>query len=700
MNHVHAIVRQIVRFGAVCALACATSASYGQAGGGAGGDGSVQPSAHGTVTLAVQDTDLGQVLEMLAIQFQKNIITSRNVSATINANLFDVTLDEALHAILEVNGFGYRTEGNFIYIYTLSELDEIEARKRRRESRTFELDHISARDAREMVEPLLSEGGRVAARGEVSAGFAPSESDGGADNYAFTTRLVVNDYPEILEAIAALIVEVDTAPRQVLVEATILQSNLNEDNAFGIDFGAISSLNFTDLSNPLAAVSNLLAGNDSGADVPATSGTGFKPGDNRAFGLQSTVGNTPGAGGLKVGVIRSDVSVFLRLLDEVTNNTVLARPKVMCLNRQRAEIVVGTQLGQITTTVTETSRTQSIEYVETGITLRFRPFIAQNGMIRMELTPTVTDGFDRDVLVDGGTTTVIDKFENRLTTNVRVRDGETMVLGGLYRERNQTQRRQVPVLGDIPFLGAAFRGHDDVVRRDEIIFMITPTIIKDDLLWSIGRETLNYTDRVLLGSRRGLLPFSRERQTAGHNTRAYEAFERGDVDRATYHLNNSLRLNPAQPEMAKFRQRLLGQTDKQYERSLMERILRDELSQDADRRSHGFAAPTRFSPQSLPAPSRGEVVASASSVTAEGEAGAGVAAPSVNENGEAVSETEGSNPAANATRSARAEREAFTNRFIYEYFAAAGLSEFFPFEMEKEVSQTADVPATREFPQD
>jgi len=685
MNKTRTIVGHFLRLGAVCAIACATSVANGQAG---GGNGAAQPSGHGTVTLAVQDTDLGQVLEMLAIQFQKNIITSRNVSATINANLFDVTLDEALHAILEVNGFGFRSEGNFIYIYTQTELDEIEARKRRRESRTFELDHVAARDAREMIEPLLSEGGQAVARGEVAAGFAPGASDGGADSYAFTTRLVVNDYPEILEAIAALIAEVDTAPRQVLVEATILQSSLNEDNAFGIDFGAISSLNFTDLSNPLAAVSNLLTGNDSGADVPATGSSGFKPGDNRAFGLQSTVGNTAASGGLKVGVIRSDVSVFLRLLDEVTNNTVLARPKVMCLNRQRAEIVVGTQLGQITTTVTETSRTQSIEYVETGISLRFRPFIAQNGMIRMELTPTVVDGFDRDVLVDGGTTTVIDKFENRLTTNVRVRDGETLVLGGLYRERNQTQRRQVPVLGDIPFLGAAFRGHDDVVRRDEIIFMITPTIVKDDLLWSIGRETMNYTDRVLLGSRRGLLPFSRERQTAGHNTRAFEAFERGDIESASYHLNNSLRLNPAQPEMTKFRQRLLGESSKHYERSMMERVLRGELDAEADRRSHGFSTPSRFSPQSLPTrPSGMETgVASAAATSAQ--------MPKA----KVITKT----PVASAPDASRgqAERQAFTNRFIYEYFAAAGLAEFYPFPMEGETTQTADAPAAREFPED
>jgi type IV pilus assembly protein PilQ len=232
-----------------------------------------------------------------------------------------VTFYEALDSVLRVNGFGYIEEGNFIYIYTLAELAEIERANRRTESRIFELEHLSAVDAREFVEPLLSPDGKISARGEVQQGFRPDLQNGGADDYAFTAKVVVNDYPDNINAIAALLAELDTPPQQVLVEATILQTALNEDNAFGIDFSLIADVNFNIFNNPLSVVEDLLSG--SGRDktvIPQTDDDGNIPVTRRLTEIpfvkppqqpwpgQSTVGNTPGPGGLKVGVVRDDFS--------------------------------------------------------------------------------------------------------------------------------------------------------------------------------------------------------------------------------------------------------------------------------------------------------------------------------------------------------------------------------------------------------
>jgi hypothetical protein len=127
----------------VCALCTALAFTALPATAALGGDTrngkDVSVTDYGTVDLAVQDTDLAQVLQMLSIQSKKNIITSRSVSATVSANLFDVTFHEALDSILRVNGYGYIEEGNFIYIYTQSELEEIERSKRRTDWRIFEL---------------------------------------------------------------------------------------------------------------------------------------------------------------------------------------------------------------------------------------------------------------------------------------------------------------------------------------------------------------------------------------------------------------------------------------------------------------------------------------------------------------------------------------------------------------------------------
>src|SRR5690606_36116027 len=132
---------------------------------------------------------------------RKNIITSKNVSATVTANLYDVTFYEALDSILTVNGFGYEEQGNFIYVYTKEELEARRKANRKTETRIFEVDYLSAQDANEFVSSLLSEEGKSSFRGEVPSGIKPDVGDVGADSYAFAAKVVVTDYPENLEKI-------------------------------------------------------------------------------------------------------------------------------------------------------------------------------------------------------------------------------------------------------------------------------------------------------------------------------------------------------------------------------------------------------------------------------------------------------------------------------------------------------------------
>jgi len=650
---------------AACTMLAATTV-HAQDGGDASGN--VKANDFGTVTISVQDTDLAQVLEMLSIQTKKNIIASKNVSATISANLYDVTFYECMDAILKVNGYDYVEEGNFIYVYTQSELAEIEKAKRRRQSRTFELNYLSAVDASEFIAPLLSEEGSAKARGEVEANFAIAAGNGGADGYAFTARVVVNDYPENLDSISALLTEIDTPPHQVLVEATILQTALDEANAFGVDFSTIGSIDFTNLTNPLSVVGNLLSGSESGPDEAATRSDGFEPGDNRAFGATSSVGNASGPGGFKLGVLRDDISIFIRLLDQVSDTVVLARPKIMCLNRQRAQVLVGAKVGYLSTTATETTSTQSVEFLNTGIQLQLRPFIASNGDVRMELRPSVSEAQLRNTTdANGIAVTIPDELTNEVTTNVRVHDGQTLVLGGLFKESTTATRRQVPILGDLPVIGYLARGHEDTIARDEIIFMITPTIVQDEKLYEVGQETLSYVDRVQLGIREGLLPFGRSKITERHNQAAMEAYEQGHLDEAMYHLNNSLRLNSSQPEMVKFRQKVTGVRETPHERSVMERAFRRELG-DALKASHREAS-AAFSGDGWYVPVTNTAFTAGASTWASNTSG-----DWTSDTTQAASTFQ--NEGFTTTSS---ERQAFVDRFIHEYFTAAGLSEYSPF---------------------
>jgi len=515
----------------------------------------------GTVDLVVNETEVVQVLEMLAIQSRKNIIASNNVTGAVSANLYDVTFNEALDAVLRVNGFGYIEEGNFVYVYTLEELDTIEKARRKTESRIYKLQYLSAVDANEFAKPLLSDEGKAAFRGDVEAGFQPSLKDGGGDSYAWSSKLVINDYPENLETIAKLLTELDTPPTQVIVEATVVQTKVTEDNEFGVDFTALSNIQIGGIvGGPLAAAQDVITG-------------AF--GDTNIEGVSSGVGRTDSSafsGGLKAGIIKDHVGAFLKVLDQVVDTTVLARPRITCLNRQRAEVLIGTRIGYLSSTQTDTSTTQTVEFLDTGIQLVFRPFISPDGMIRLELHPNVSSATLRP---DGGQS-VPDEITQQIMTNIRCRSGETIILGGLFRETTRISRNQVPFLGDIPIIGNAFRGQDDTIEKEEIIFLLTPTIIPDERLWEAGRDSLEIVESVRVGARAGLLPFSRAQITANYNRDALNAYRVGDLDNALYWSNLSLRSTHGQPEMIRLRERITNEQESVWERDLIRELLQRE----------------------------------------------------------------------------------------------------------------------------
>lgn len=198
--------------------------------------GAVDVSEYDLVDLHVNSEDLGNILQLLSIQSQRNIISSNNVQATVTADLYGVTFYEALDSILHVNGYGYVEKGNFIYVYTSEELAEFEALSRAPITRVITLDYLNAIDAGEFAKLLLSENGSITTNAQTEAFTITDGVPSGADNYANTATIVVHDFEENIEEIASLISELDTKPAQILVEATILQTSLNEANAFGMDF--------------------------------------------------------------------------------------------------------------------------------------------------------------------------------------------------------------------------------------------------------------------------------------------------------------------------------------------------------------------------------------------------------------------------------------------------------------------------------
>ncbi|MCC7146607.1 MAG: hypothetical protein IT443_09190 [Phycisphaeraceae bacterium] len=499
----------------------------------------VSVSPFGQIDLHVKDVDLSKVLQMLSIQAQRNIVASRNVAGKVTADLYGVDFYDGLDAILHPNGFGYQEKGNFIYVYTQQELAAIQDAERELTTKVTRLSYITAVDASTFVSPLLSQAGSIAVSGAAAAGFEASSGDGGANSFAHADTLVIRDYPENVDQILAVLKELDIRPKQIMVEATVLEAKLTELNALGVDLTVMADFKAADFADPLNVVDELISG---------------AVGGNGGAGSTNVGDSDSGKSGIKVGIVNDDFSVFIQALDQVTDATVLANPKLLVLNRQRAKLLVGERLGYVSTTQNENTTTQTVEFLDVGTSLSVRPFVGDDDFIRMEIKPAISTGNIDDVagfVIPTQTT-------EELTTNVMVRSGQTVVLGGLFKESTTVIRKQVPFLGDVPILGAAFRGQDDNNVRNEYIFLVTPTIVKDQALYAGGDRAKQSVDLAVLGARENLLPWSRSKMQAGHIRDAMKYMDEGNRQRAMWSVDMALSLDPNSFEAQRLKAELGG----------------------------------------------------------------------------------------------------------------------------------------------
>ena len=521
--------------------------------------------------LHVRGVDLRQVLQMLSTQNKINIITTKDVSGTVTVDLYNVTFTEALEAVLKSAGLVYVRKGNFVYVYTPKQLAEIRAAERELAVKVFKLNYITAKDAHDLIKPAMSDEGSVQTTPDAVTGIPSATDSAGGNALATEDILVVKDYHENLEKVTAILRRIDVRPQQVLIEATILRATLDENNALGIDFNALAGIDFRTMGYASTDLTDLTPGAVPNAQLD-------RPRAN--FRTDFAAGVDPG--GISIGFVYNQFRVLLRALESITDVVVLANPKLLIMNKQRGEILVGRKDGYLTTTVTETVATQTVEFLETGTQLYVRPYISTDGYVRLEIHPELSDGgLTADLLPTELTT--------ECTSNVLVKDGHTIVIGGLFRENTTSRRAQVPGLGNIPIAGALFRNRSDETIREEVIILITPHIIKHPVDEAVAEQYKDDIDRVRLGLRREMMWFGRSRLAQTQMRWARHHIARGNHSRALWDLNMTLSLEPRMSEAIRLRERLTKEAvwanEPRYSdaRYVIQRMIMAEIGQPAEK---------------------------------------------------------------------------------------------------------------------
>ena len=466
----------------------------------------IQFDRNGMVTMHVNELDVRQLLELLSRRSGLNILVSPKVSGTITANFENTSVDQVLKAVIKLAGLVEKKEGTIHYLYTKGEIeDDAEVLKREKiMTRVYRLNYVRSDELLRMIRPFLSvdvgqkrvavtpsyrfgigesatfvSGGAGAAT--ASGGGASTANTGGPTNQGASgggatvggyqpptggnsssdnDLLIVQDYESNLAIIDQIIKRVDTRPVQVLIEAVIISVDLERARELGVNFALVDNL-----GTALGTI---------GSGTSLNNNVGFNPTQllttaGKIAGLATDpTGLASAVNGAKFGFVANNVTGFIQALETIGSTKILASPRILVLNKQRAEIQLGTRLGFQTFSQNFTSTIQQVQFLNTGTLLRIRPFISQDGMIRMEIHPERSSG------------TVTNNIPNQqtaeLTTNVMVPDGATLVIGGLMEDEDDYSIQGLPGLSRMPALGFLFGFRQKNEGRRELVVLLTPHI--------------------------------------------------------------------------------------------------------------------------------------------------------------------------------------------------------------------------------
>ena len=412
-------------------------------------------SGEALVSVDFKDADIRQVLRIIALKSGVDIVAGSDVEGLVTIKLTNVPWEQALDIILRTYGFTYERKGTIVRVATLEAIE-----KEPLATEVFPLDYAKAKEVPDVIKEMLSDRGRVK--------FDER-----------TNTIIVTDIPTNLFQIKQVVERLDTRTPQVLIETRVVETRLTKDEKLGIDWS--DSLTLAASSVSLPSTFPFPGGaelGDFGASFIPRAGT-FSP----STGAALPKGRVPEVGGqVTFGTLSSTgLSTVLNFLQSRTDTHILSNPSISALNNQQASVHIGSEFPIPNYSIDPTTgRTTISGYTskKIGTVLTVTPHVNPSQEIVVELKPEViTFSSNRTYDTGSGQSVSLPEFTVQdATTQVRIRNQETVAIGGLVKETDTKTEAKVPFLGDLPILGLLFKnvtryGGSDPARQDLLIFL-------------------------------------------------------------------------------------------------------------------------------------------------------------------------------------------------------------------------------------
>ncbi len=380
------------------------------------------------VDLHLQNADLLATLINIADELGYNLVPSKSVTGTVTIRLSQVPLRKALEHVLNQAGLTYVIEDNVIRVATAGEL-QVEEDQGRLQTQVFALSYAPGSSMASSVKTVMSSRGKI----------------------QIDTRnntLIITDTTLKLKDAENMIRQLDTRTRQVEIEAAVIAFRRGKSKEIGIRWNA------------------------SQGSITGTTPTGVAPVDAALSSAPPTSAGS-GFGSIAIGTIRSGTTIgaLLQVLERDDDAEILARPHITTLDNKMAKINITTDFPY-TSAFNQQTGIATFATVSTGIIMEVTPQISVDGYVTLKVKPSVSS------IISAGPPPVVDKREAE--TEVLVKNGATLVIGGLLREDEVVTTTKIPLLSDIPVIGAIFKSTSSSKVKNELTILITPKIIIND----------------------------------------------------------------------------------------------------------------------------------------------------------------------------------------------------------------------------